>query len=125
MTPALRLLSNPRAISPDTRAVLWVVELPEMDPFRALQMGIHGIVRKTLAVAKLIECRREVGAGKLWADVYGLCPLPVFAVRVHEGGFHADREIFLELGALAGMIFLSWGMIPDLAHFSTGKPDAW
>jgi DNA-binding NarL/FixJ family response regulator len=41
MTPALSLLSNPRAISPDTRAVLWVVELPEMDASRALQMGIR------------------------------------------------------------------------------------
>ena len=36
LTPALRLLGNLRTVSPNTRAVLWVVDLPEMDAFRAL-----------------------------------------------------------------------------------------
>jgi DNA-binding NarL/FixJ family response regulator len=68
LTPALRLLGNLRTVSPNTRAVLWVVDLPEMDAFRALQMGMRGIVRKTLPVAKLLECLREVGAGKIWME---------------------------------------------------------
>jgi len=68
LTPALRLLGNLRTISPNTRAVLWVVDLPEMDAFRALQMGMRGIIRKTLPVTKLLECLREVGAGKIWME---------------------------------------------------------
>lgn len=68
LTPALRLVGNLRAASPNTRPVLWVVELPEMDAFRALQMGIRGIVRKTLPIAKLLECLHEVGAGKIWME---------------------------------------------------------
>ena len=39
-----------------------------MEAFRALQMGVRGILKKTLPVAKLIECLREVGAGKIWMD---------------------------------------------------------
>ena len=42
------------------------MDLPEMDAFRALQMGARGIVKKTLPTAKLIECLREVGAGQIW-----------------------------------------------------------
>ena len=68
LTPALRLLGNLRAVSAHTQSVLWVVDLPEMDAFRALQMGIRGIVRKTLPVAKLLDCLREVGAGKIWME---------------------------------------------------------
>ena len=68
LTAALRLLGNLKAACPTTYAVLWVVDLPEMDAFRALQMGIRGIVRKTLPASKLIECLREVGAGKIWME---------------------------------------------------------
>ncbi|HUA19886.1 MAG TPA: response regulator transcription factor [Bryobacteraceae bacterium] len=68
LTPAFRLVGNLKTASPNTRPVLWVVDLPEMDAFRALQMGIRGIVRKTLPVAKLLECLREVAAGKIWME---------------------------------------------------------
>jgi DNA-binding NarL/FixJ family response regulator len=43
-----------------------VVDLPEMDAFRALQMGARGIVKKTMPTATLLECLREVGAGQIW-----------------------------------------------------------
>jgi two-component system nitrate/nitrite response regulator NarL len=65
---ALRFVASLRAASMPSHAVLWVVELPEIDAFRALQMGVRGIVRKTLPVAKLVECLRQVGAGKVWMD---------------------------------------------------------
>ena len=65
LTAALRLLGHLKATGP-THPVLWVVELPEMDAFRALQMGARGIVKKTLPNATLIECLREVGAGQIW-----------------------------------------------------------
>ncbi len=65
LTAALRLLGHLKATAP-THPVLWVVDLPEMDAFRALQMGARGIVKKTLPTATLLECLREVGAGQIW-----------------------------------------------------------
>ncbi len=65
LTAAFRLLSQLKSAG-QIYAVLWVVDLPEMDAFRALQMGARGIIRKTLPVGKLLECLREVAAGKIW-----------------------------------------------------------
>ncbi|MDP9050053.1 MAG: response regulator transcription factor [Acidobacteriota bacterium] len=67
-TTALRLVAGLKAASVPCHAVLWVGELPEMDAFRALQLGVRGIVKKTLPVGKLVECLRVVGSGKLWMD---------------------------------------------------------
>jgi len=68
LTRALRLVGGLKAVSDSSHVVLWVVDLPEGDALRALQMGVRGIVKKTLPVEKLIECLREVGAGKIWTD---------------------------------------------------------
>ncbi|HTA71786.1 MAG TPA: response regulator transcription factor [Bryobacteraceae bacterium] len=68
LAPAIRLATSLKTASVPSHVVLWVVDLPEMEAFRALQMGIRGILKKTLPVAKLIECLREVGAGKIWMD---------------------------------------------------------
>ncbi|HYL39228.1 MAG TPA: response regulator transcription factor [Bryobacteraceae bacterium] len=68
LAPALRLVSGLRTSSAKSHAVLWVVDLPETEAFRALQAGVRGILKKTLPVRKLIECLREVGKGKIWMD---------------------------------------------------------
>jgi two-component system, NarL family, nitrate/nitrite response regulator NarL len=68
LTSALRLVSSLKTASANTHGVLWVVDLPEMETFRALQMGVRGIVRKTLPVSHLLECLRLVGSGKVWMD---------------------------------------------------------
>jgi two-component system nitrate/nitrite response regulator NarL len=65
LTAALRLLGHLKAAGP-AHPVLWVVDLPETDAFRALQMGARGIIKKTLPTDTLIECLREVGAGQIW-----------------------------------------------------------
>jgi two-component system, NarL family, nitrate/nitrite response regulator NarL len=65
LTAALRLLGHLKTAAP-AHPVLWVVDLPEMDAFRALQMGARGIIKKTLPTSRLIECLREVGAGQIW-----------------------------------------------------------
>jgi two-component system, NarL family, nitrate/nitrite response regulator NarL len=65
LTAALRLLGHLKAAGP-AHPVLWVVDLPEMDAFRALQMGARGIVKKSLPTSKLVECLREVAAGQIW-----------------------------------------------------------
>jgi DNA-binding NarL/FixJ family response regulator len=65
LTAALRLLGNLKTTGP-SHCVLWVVDLPEMDAFRALQIGARGILRKTLPISTLLECLREVAAGQIW-----------------------------------------------------------
>jgi two-component system nitrate/nitrite response regulator NarL len=68
LAPALRLAGNLKTVALPCHTILWVVDLPEMDAFRALQMGVRGILKKTLPVSKLMECLREVAAGKVWMD---------------------------------------------------------
>jgi DNA-binding NarL/FixJ family response regulator len=65
LTAALRLLGNLKTASP-IHSVLWVVDLPEMDAFRALQVGARGILKKTSPIPTLLECLREVAAGQIW-----------------------------------------------------------
>jgi DNA-binding NarL/FixJ family response regulator len=65
LTAALRLVGNLKAGAP-VHSVLWVVDLPEMDAFRALQIGARGILKKTLPVPTLLECLREVASGQIW-----------------------------------------------------------
>ena len=68
LAPALRLVAGLRAVSPQSLAVLWVVDLPEGEAFRALQMGVRGIIKKTLPLAKMLEGLREVAKGRIWMD---------------------------------------------------------
>lgn len=68
LTRALRLVAGLKNACPNSQPVLWVVDLPETDSLRALQMGVRGIVKKTLPIEKLIECLREVASGKIWMD---------------------------------------------------------
>jgi len=65
LTGAVRLLGHLKATGP-AHPVLWVVDLQEMDAFRALQMGARGIVKKTLGTNLLLDCLRTVGAGQIW-----------------------------------------------------------
>lgn len=65
LTAALRLVGSLKAAG-QSQCVLWVVDLPEMDAFRALQVGARGILKKTLPIATLLECLREVAAGRIW-----------------------------------------------------------
>ena len=68
LAPALRLVGGLKTASQKSQGVLWVVDLPESEAFRALQVGVRGIVKKTLPPSKLIECLQEVGRGKIWMD---------------------------------------------------------
>jgi len=48
--------------------VLWVNDLAEIDCFRALQLGARGILKKSAAVALMIECLRAVSKGEVWIE---------------------------------------------------------
>ena len=65
---ALQFISDLRAISPASQAVLWVVDLGEAESFRVLQMGARGVLKKILPVSSLLECVRAVGSGAVWMD---------------------------------------------------------
>ncbi len=65
LTAALRLLGTLKSSAP-VHSILWVVDLPEMDAFRALQIGARGILKKTLPVPTMLECLREVASGQIW-----------------------------------------------------------
>jgi DNA-binding NarL/FixJ family response regulator len=65
LTAALRLIGNLKTAQ-SAHSILWVVDLPEMDAFRALQIGARGILRKTLPIATLLECLRQVASGQIW-----------------------------------------------------------
>ncbi|HYL74165.1 MAG TPA: response regulator transcription factor [Bryobacteraceae bacterium] len=65
---ALRLVAGLRVASPGCHAVLWVNELREMEAFRAFQMGVRGVLKKTHPIDQLTACLRDVGAGRIWMD---------------------------------------------------------
>src|SRR5260370_9032222 len=69
--PQRQLLAQiPQVITelPNCRIVLWVVESPEQDVFRALHLGVRGVVQKTMPVQSLVSCLRAVAAGNVWID---------------------------------------------------------
>lgn len=65
---AFRLLSELKARSPQTAAILWVQDLAEIESFRALQLGARGILRRTLPVESLLDCVRAVAQGSVWME---------------------------------------------------------
>lgn len=65
---ALRLVASMRSIVPECHTVLWVVDLRETEAFRAFQMGVRGVLKKTHSLEQLRICLREVGAGRIWMD---------------------------------------------------------
>jgi len=64
----LRFISNLKTAGSRSFPVLWANELSEADALRALQLGIRGILKKTAPPQVLIECMREVAAGKIWME---------------------------------------------------------
>lgn len=65
---ALRLIANMRTVVPDCQPILWVVDLRETEAFRAFQMGVRGVLKKTHSLDQLRACLREVGTGRIWMD---------------------------------------------------------
>ena len=63
-----QFLSEARAASPESQAVLWVNDLAEIDCFRALQLGARGVLKKSLPVTSLLECLRSVASGNVWIE---------------------------------------------------------
>lgn len=62
------LLSELKIASPNSRSILWIVDLAEIECFRALQLGARGILRRSLPVATMFDCLNTVAKGNLWLE---------------------------------------------------------
>jgi two-component system, NarL family, nitrate/nitrite response regulator NarL len=63
-----RLLSEVRGAAPGCYPILWIYDLPEVECFRALQLGARGILKKSLPVTAILECLRAVSRGQVWME---------------------------------------------------------
>jgi len=53
---------------PDCRIVLWVRSISTELAYQTLELGVRGVLRKTLPVELLIKCLSKVAEGELWFD---------------------------------------------------------
>jgi len=63
-----QFLSDVKSTWPPCQPVLWVNDLAEIDCFRALQLGARGILKKTAAIAAVLECLHAVHKGDVWIE---------------------------------------------------------
>ena len=62
------LLNKLREESPDTKVVLWLHEITPELAYQAIECGVRGILRKSLAPEMIVKCVRKVHAGELWFE---------------------------------------------------------
>jgi len=62
------LLNKLRRESPDARVVLWLHEITPELAYQAIECGVRGILRKSLAPEMIMKCVRKVHAGELWFE---------------------------------------------------------
>ena len=63
-----QFVSDVKSATPACQPVLWVSDLAEMDCFRALQMGIRGVLKKTGKTDSVLDCLRAVSRGEVWME---------------------------------------------------------
>jgi two-component system, NarL family, nitrate/nitrite response regulator NarL len=66
--PVFTLLTELKIVAPSARSILWVVDMAEIECFRALQLGARGILRRSLPVATMLDCLQTVAKGNLWLE---------------------------------------------------------
>lgn len=65
---SFRFLTDVKTASPSSLPVLWIIDLPEVECFRALQLGARGILKKSLPATAILECLRSVARGSVWIE---------------------------------------------------------
>ena len=68
LKPIFQFISDAKSTRPRCYPILWIVELAEIDCFRALQLGARGILRKSATVAAMRTCLRAVSQGEVWIE---------------------------------------------------------
>jgi DNA-binding NarL/FixJ family response regulator len=69
-TPAVTfgMLAKFRREAPDANLVLWVRDISPEVAYLVMELGVRGILRKTLPSEKLIECLYRVNEGEVWFE---------------------------------------------------------
>jgi two-component system, NarL family, nitrate/nitrite response regulator NarL len=62
------LLNQLRRESPDSKVVLWLLDITPELAYQAIEYGVRGILRKNLAPEMIVKCVRKVHAGELWLE---------------------------------------------------------
>lgn len=62
------LLNQLRRESPDSKIVLWVHEITPELAYQAIESGVRGILKKSLAPEMIVKCVRKVHEGELWFE---------------------------------------------------------
>jgi two-component system, NarL family, nitrate/nitrite response regulator NarL len=73
---ALGLMADIRRGAPSCKVVLWVRNVPAELAYQAVEMGVRGILRRTLDAAQLTSRLRDVAAGELCFDAGLTAGLP-------------------------------------------------
>jgi len=62
------LLNELRRESPETKVVMWLHEITPELAYQAIECGVRGILRKSLAPDMIAKCVRKVHEGELWFE---------------------------------------------------------
>ena len=62
------LLNRLRHESPESKVVLWLHEITPELAYQAIECGVRGILRKSLAPEMIQKCVRKVHEGELWFE---------------------------------------------------------
>ncbi|HET8550033.1 MAG TPA: response regulator transcription factor [Bryobacteraceae bacterium] len=64
----LSIVREIRQVAPETKLIVWTRGVPMEVAWQAVELGVRGILLKTLAPELMIKCMQRVGAGELWLD---------------------------------------------------------
>ena len=62
------ILTQLRRELPNCRIVLWVRNISTELAYQAMELGVRGVLRKTLGAELLVKCLGKVSEGELWFD---------------------------------------------------------
>lgn len=66
--PVIDWITSAKVRYPQTRVVLWATVISDVECFRALQAGALGILKKSTAIAAIVNCLRTVAEDQIWTE---------------------------------------------------------
>ena len=64
----LETVRNLRSVAPGTRIILWAREIAPEAAYQAIELGVRGVLPRTLPRERVIECLSQVAAGEMWLE---------------------------------------------------------
>lgn len=62
------LISDLRKACPSCKVILWARDVPPEFAYQAMEVGVRGILKRTLPSSELIRCLRKVASNDVWFD---------------------------------------------------------